>query len=123
MIHEGIHQGIQDHLWLFYFTHFTDKILKQLRDQQPDDSIHEWPTPFHFLLYEIVSITSNWIDDCFEVNVSLVIDQISNEPSFDGHYISKQAGEALGTITQYILLSKKSMIGSRDMFLKSAWGD
>ncbi|MFL9674540.1 hypothetical protein [Pseudomonas sp. 2822-17] len=107
MIHEGIHQGIQDHLWLFYFTHFTDKILKQLRDQQPDDSIHEWPTPFHFLLYEIVSITSNWIDDCFEVNVSLVIDQISNEPSFDGHYISKQAGEALGTITQYILLSKK----------------
>lgn len=107
MIHEGIHQGMQDHLWLFYFTHFTDKILKQLRDQQPDDSSHEWPTPFHFLLYEIVSTTSNWIDDCTEVDVSIIADQVSNVPGFDGHYISKQAAEALGTITQCILLSSK----------------
>lgn len=107
MIHEGIHQGTQDHLWLFYFTHFTDKILKRLRDQQPDDSSHEWPTPFHFLLYEMVSITSNWIFDCVEVNVSLIKDQIINTPGFDSHYISKQAAKALGTITQIILISSK----------------
>lgn len=107
MIHEGVHQGAQDHLWLFYFTYFTDRIMKQLRHQQPDDSSYEWPTPFHFLLYEIVSTTSNWIDDCIEVDVSLIDDQIRNAPGFDKHYISKQAAKALGSITQRILFSSK----------------
>ena len=44
MVHEGIHQGQQDHLWLFYFTHFTDGILDQLRDVAPGDENHEFPT-------------------------------------------------------------------------------
>lgn len=107
MIHEGIHQGMQDHLWLFYFTHFIDKILKQLRDQQPDDSNHEWPTPFHFLICEIVTITSNWVDDCVEVKEDLISDQVSKAQGFDSQYISKQAAAALGTITQSIFLSPK----------------
>ncbi|MDR6915105.1 hypothetical protein J2X66_001970 [Pseudomonas sp. 3296] len=107
MIHEGIHQGMQDHLWLFYFTHFTDKILKQLRDQQTDDLNHEWPTPFHFLICEIVTITSNWVDDCIEVKEALISDQVSKAEGFDSQYISKQAAEALGTIIQSILMSPK----------------
>lgn len=107
MIHEAIHQGIQDHLWLFYFTHFTDKILKQLRDQQPTDSHHEWPTPFHFLLYEIVTITSNWVDDFIEVEPDTVAEQVRKQEGFDSQYISKQAADALGRIIQSILVSPK----------------
>ncbi|AZD54282.1 hypothetical protein C4K19_2495 [Pseudomonas chlororaphis subsp. aurantiaca] len=107
MIHEGIHQGIQDHLWLFYFTHFTDKILKKLRDQQPDDSNYEWPTPFHFLIYEIVTITSNWIDDCIESKEPLISEPTNKEQNFDSQYISKEATNALGSIIQSILLSPK----------------
>jgi hypothetical protein len=107
MIHEGIHQGVQDHLWLFYFTHFTDKLLKQLRDQQPGDSNHEWPTPFHYLLYQVVTITSNWIDDCIEVKETLISELVKKEQGFDSQYIPKEAADALGTITQSILLSPK----------------
>jgi hypothetical protein len=107
MIHEAIHQGIQDHLWLFYFTHFTDRILKQLRDQQPSDSHHEWPTPFHFLLYEIVTITSDWVEDCIDVKPESIDEQVHKEEGFDSQYISKQAADALGRIVQSILVSPK----------------
>ena len=107
MIHEAIHQGIQDHLWLFYFTHFTDKILWQLRDQQPTDSHHEWPTPFHFLLYEIVTITSDWVEDFIDVKPNSIAEQVRNQVGFDGQYISKQAADALGRIVQSILASPK----------------
>ena len=107
MLHEAIHQGMQDHLWLFYFPHFTDKILKQLRDQQPDDTNSEWPTPFHYLIYQIVTITSNWIDDCIEVDGSLISKHLSETEDFDSQFIPKQATQALGDITQKILLSPK----------------
>ncbi|WP_416739224.1 hypothetical protein ACM1ZW_20760 [Pseudomonas sp. NFX71] len=107
MIHEGIHQGAQDHLWLFYLRNFTDKILKQLRDRHLDDSNHEYPTPFHFLICEIVTTTSNWVDDCFEVKECFVADQVSKAQGFDSQYISKQAAKSLGSITQSILLSPK----------------
>ncbi|WP_150636721.1 hypothetical protein [Pseudomonas fluorescens] len=107
MIHEAIHQGIQDHLWLFYFTHFTDKILKQLRDQEPTDSHHEWPTPFHFLLYEIVTITSDWVEDFIDVKSGSIAEHLRNQQDFDSQYISKQAADALGRIVQSILVSPK----------------
>ena len=107
MIHEAIHQGIQDHLWLFYFTHFTDKILWQLRDQQPTDSHHEWPTPFHFLLYEIVTITSDWVEDFIDVKPNSIAEQVRNQVGFDGQNISKQAADAFGRVVQSILASPK----------------
>lgn len=107
MIHEATHQGMQDHLWLFYFPHFTGKILNQLRDWEPGDANCEWPTPFHYLIYQIVTINSNWVADCIEVDESLISKQVASEPNFDSQYVPKQAIEALGTITQKILLSPK----------------
>lgn len=107
MVHEGIHQGQQDHLWLFYFTHFTTNILEQMREASPDDENHEWPTPFNYLLYEIVSISSNWIDDCLNIKVSDIPVAIREEKNFDIFYIPKQATVALGSIVQDIVLSSK----------------
>ena len=107
MLHEGIHQGQQDHLWLFYFTHFTTKILDQMREASPDDEHHEWPTPFYYLLYEIVSIASNWVDDCVEVKTSNIPESIREQQGFDLFYISKQATMALGSIVQDIVQSSK----------------
>lgn len=118
MVHEGIHQGQQDHLWLFYFTHFTDKILKQLRDVSPGDENYEFPTPFHFLLYQIVSITSNWIDDCIEVNESSISDNVRQMKHFDINYIPKQAADALGTIVREIIRSPKIDLGFKSYVLE-----
>src|SRR5690606_31947647 len=30
MVHEGIHQGLQDHMWLHYFDHFSRSIMNQM---------------------------------------------------------------------------------------------
>lgn len=47
MVHEGIHQGLQDHMWLHYFRHFTSKILEKMTFPPDEDNFQEWPTPFH----------------------------------------------------------------------------
>lgn len=118
MVHEGIHQGQQDHLWLFYFTHFTANILEQMREASPDDENHEWPTPFYYLLYEIVSIASNWIEDCTNVKVSDIPVAIREEDGFDIFYISKQATTALGLIVQDIVQSSKVAGRFKDYLLE-----
>ncbi len=46
MIHEAIHQGLRDHLWLHYLPIFTDKILRQMRAPLPQDLEHEFPSFF-----------------------------------------------------------------------------
>lgn len=107
MIHEAIHQGIQDHLWLSYYRFFTDKILNQLRDQQPNDTNSEWPTPFHYLICKIVTIASNWIDECIEVDVSLISEEVQKERGFDSQYIPQKAVSTLAAIVQMILISPK----------------
>lgn len=118
MVHEGIHQGQQDHLWLFYFTHFTTKILEQMREVTPDDENHEWPTPFYYLLYEIVSIASNWVEDCVEIKTQDIPEFIREQQGFDLFYISKQATIALGSIVQDIVQSSKIADGFKDYVLE-----
>lgn len=107
MVHEGIHQGLQDHLWLFYFTHFTDGILNSLRPYEGNDENYEFPSPFHYLLYQVVSITGNWVEDCIEVDVDAISPEVRRRPDFDPCYISEQAANALGTIIQSIIQSSK----------------
>jgi len=107
MVHEGIHQGIHDHLWLHYFTHFTDKILLRLRPLREDDSNHEFPSPFHFLLYKIVSISTEWIDEAQYVN--LQGDNSTNEQRTleERNYIPLEASQAVGLIMHSIVESEK----------------
>lgn len=104
MIHEAIHQGLQDHLWLFYFPHFIEKILNRMKTQS-EKSNSEWPTPFHYLIYKIVVVTANWISDCVEINEQQISEDVKNDKNFDLYYIPKQAIDALSTITQEIILS------------------
>ncbi|MBZ0094751.1 MAG: hypothetical protein K8H75_05115 [Sulfuricella sp.] len=120
MVHEGIHQGQQDHLWLFYFTHFTTSILEQMREASPDDENHEWPTPFYYLLYEIVRIASNWVDDCVEVKIADIPKSIREQQGFDLFYISRQATIALGSIVQDIVQSSKIADRFKDYVLEIA---
>lgn len=122
MIHEAMHQGVQDHLWLHYFAYFTDGILKKLRDQQPEDSNYEFPTTFHYLIFNIVVITTNWISDCVEVDQSLIADQVKKSPGFDSHYIPKEAAKALGAITQKIFLSPKNDDRFKEYILETCLG-
>lgn len=107
MVHEGIHQGLQDHMWLHYFGHFAEKILKQM-DTSPDEEIYqEWPTPFHYLLYRLISIATDWAEQCALIDDSEILEATRSADKFDQHYISKEATKVLGVMLEYIIPSEK----------------
>lgn len=104
MVFEGLYQHNPDHLWLHYVTHFTDKILKRMRSVEADDRNHEFATPFSYLLYEVVDLTMDWVEDAERVSDP---DQPLAEDQMEGRHahISFEAASAIGPVLNSILLA------------------
>ncbi|VVO13975.1 hypothetical protein PS834_03681 [Pseudomonas fluorescens] len=107
MVHEGIHQGLQDHMWLHYFGDFAEKILKKMSGPPDEEAYQEWPTPFHYLLCRLVSIATDWAEQCAHMDDSEIPQATRSADRFDRHYISKQATKALGSMLEDIIPSEK----------------
>lgn len=107
MVHEGIHQGLQDHMWLHYFGHFAEKILKQMSGAPDEEAHQEWPTPFHYLLGRLVGVATDWAELCARVDDSEIPKATLCADHFDRHYISKEATKVLGAMLQDIIPSEK----------------
>nr|WP_312988939.1 hypothetical protein [Comamonas koreensis] len=107
MVHEGIHQGLQDHMWLHYFGHFAEKILKQMPGAPDEEAYLEWPTPFHYLLGRLVGVAMDWAEQCARINDSEIPQATRCAVNFDRHYISKQATKVMGAMLQCIIPSEK----------------
>ncbi|WP_239009765.1 hypothetical protein [Delftia lacustris] len=120
MVHEGIHQGLQDHLWLHYFTHFARKILKQMETPPDAEDTQEWPTPFHYLLYRLIRVTTDWAEQCARIDDAEIPEATRNADGFDRHYISKQATEALGSMLQDIIPNEKITASFKTYLLEVA---
>ncbi len=104
MVSEAIDQNIQWHMWLYYFPYFTERICRNYRlDPQKVDPDAEFPTPYSFLLYEIISTQCSWIRKVRELpagqaNAILVDTTLSHE---NGNPIKSSIlslGECLRTI-------------------------
>ena len=61
MVTEALHQGIPWHMWLHYLPIFADKIVLNLDPREDVDLQSEFPTPYHYQLYEIVDVLCKWI--------------------------------------------------------------
>lgn len=107
MVHEGIHQGLQDHMWLHYFDWFAKKILKQMAGPPDEETLLEWPTPFHYLLSRVVSIATDWAEQCACMDDSEIPQATLSADDFDRYYISKEATKVLGSMLQGIITSEK----------------
>lgn len=107
MVHEGIHQGLQDHMWLHYFGDFAEKILRQMSSPPGEEAYQEWPTPFHYLLCRLIRITTDWAEQCARMDDSEIPQATRYADRFDHHYISKQATKALGSMLEDVILSEK----------------
>ncbi|KGH27927.1 hypothetical protein [Comamonas testosteroni] len=106
MVLEGLYQRVPDHLWLHYVTHVVDRILSKMRPVEADDANHEFATPFSYLLYCVVAVTCDWIEDALRV----ADEGLAHSPDLKaGHhaYISFQATEALGGVMRSVLSSDK----------------
>ncbi|WP_233953371.1 hypothetical protein [Pectobacterium versatile] len=107
MVHEGIHQGLKDHMWLHYFGYFAENILEKMSGQPDEEDYQEWPTPFHYLLYRLVSVATDWAEQCSRIDDSEIPESTLIAEGFDRHYISKEATKVLGSMLEYIIPSEK----------------
>lgn len=62
MVSEALFQNIPWHMWLYYLPHFADSIERNLQPGPGVDVNGEWPTPYHYLLYCMVSMLRDWIE-------------------------------------------------------------
>ncbi|EMW7102753.1 hypothetical protein [Escherichia coli] len=116
MVHEGIHQGLQDHLWLHYYSYFARKIIKNM-NRQSDEYSGEWETPFHFLLCHLFSIATDWAEQCEWIDEKEIPQENKETDNFDLHYISKEATKLLGAMLQLVMPNKKLTLKSRKCIL------
>lgn len=107
MVHEGIHQGLQDHLWLHYFSYFADKTIKQMKVQDSEDYTTEWQTPFHYLLCHLFSVAVDWTEECYHVSDDGLLDSNKISGNLDKKYISKEAAKVIGSMLVYVVQTDK----------------
>lgn len=61
MVSESLYQGIPWHMWLHYLPIFADKIVVNICPRDDVDLKSEFPTPYHYQLYEIIDVLCKWI--------------------------------------------------------------
>ncbi len=106
MVFEGLYQRIADHFWLHYVTHFVGRMLARARPVRPEDENYEFATPMCYLLYEVVDVTTDWIEEA--ASVTAAGDIVTPDAIAGQHiHISFEATEALGGVMQTILSSDR----------------
>ncbi len=62
MVRAALYQGIQWHMWLYYFPPMTRKIVRNYRLVDPFANPNdEFPVRYSFLLYQMFSILEDWV--------------------------------------------------------------
>jgi len=61
MVTAAEYQGIQWHMWLYYFPLFLKGLLKIYDETGANDLSTEWPTRAAYLIYELFSALTGWI--------------------------------------------------------------
>lgn len=107
MILESMHQGIQWHMWLYYYQSFTGKILKNMNPDSSVDESVEWPTPFHFHLYMMITNCLDWIYECQDVDGESVFKFNGTSLAHDNSSILKSSALCLGNMIYSIISSSK----------------
>lgn len=106
MIPEALFQRIEWHMNLYYFSHFADRIVRNLAPKSKVDLNRECPTPYHYLLYDIVSTLTHWVTAVKGVppdqpNVVLDNDRVD----YENGNIPKSAILALGQVLHSVMES------------------
>ncbi|WP_419820428.1 hypothetical protein [Acinetobacter sp.] len=97
MVKSAIYQKTDEHMWLNYYAYFSDEILKNI-DRSVNNKIDsEYPLKFDYLLYELISNCSEWVD---AANY-LYNDKVKSIVAIES------ASECLGTMINKLLVSDK----------------
>lgn len=62
MVTQALHQGVEYHMWLYYFPHIVERMVRNYRVSDPlSDPDSEFPNRYAYLLYEIFNALRGWI--------------------------------------------------------------
>ena len=62
MVTSALYQGIEWHMWLYYFPYFSQRIARNYMASDPlVDPDAEWPIRYSYLAYQIISNLKGWI--------------------------------------------------------------
>lgn len=104
-IGEELHRGSHWHGWLMYLESWTEGIVANMGNLDAGvDHTREFPTGYHFLLYEIFASLDGWLDDATNIDQTLdsvKIDKMNMMPDT----IAKSAIITTGTCIRHVLES------------------
>jgi hypothetical protein len=108
MIPEAVHAGITWHMWLYYAPLFVEQIVQNLEPTPRVDLAREWPTPYHYFLYECIHSLCDWVTIVQDIEVDQEnIEVKSTSLDHENGNIPKSSALALGQALRYILHSPK----------------
>lgn len=62
MISESLYQGIEWHMWLYYYAHITEQICENFEVTDNTDPSNEFPNRYGYILTEIMWNLRHWIE-------------------------------------------------------------
>ena len=97
MVTEALHRGVGWHMWLMYTEYWVQGIVKNMSSLEPDvDLSREHPTPYHYLLYEIVSTQCKWLEMAGKVDEHLPSVNLKVSSSGDHGSIAQSTALSIG---------------------------
>lgn len=61
MVTRALYQGIEWHMWLYYFPHFVEKIVQNYKPHSSVDLSREYPARYSKFLNDIIEAYEGWI--------------------------------------------------------------
>ncbi len=107
MIIQSMHKGISWHMWLYYFDHFVKEMIDRLSPNEDVNLESEFPTIFHYLIYDLVDTNLNWISEYQYIDNRDRIGWANTQLSHDNRSIPKSAALNLGLVMHRVLNSDK----------------
>ena len=113
MVSAAEYQGIEWHMWLYYYPHFLDRLIKFYDDTGSDvDLLREMPTRAAYLIHELFRVMRAWIlsvTDLDEGSPHLIMASV--EPTHENGNIPKSAILAIGSCL--LALFEAENVGAR----------
>ncbi|WP_339726090.1 hypothetical protein [uncultured Paraglaciecola sp.] len=98
MIIESLFQGVRWHMWLYYCDSFSKSIIGSMNPTKDVDFSLEWPTPFHYLLYQVVDHLIQWLDAVQYLEGDASNAKVKEEPKSDNSSIPQCSAICLGRV-------------------------
>jgi len=108
MVTEALHHDIRWHMWLYYFP-LLAKGIGENANPWPDVELNrEWPTPYHFLIYQLFQAMSGWLGESSTLPPARWDALVTNDNTeHQNDSIPKSTALALGQSLKYCLLCNR----------------